>query len=628
MRNYFYAKGEICMKISKKIAAAVSCVMIAGCAASCGKKDDSSTPDDSEKTITISALPKTCVTDVLDLTSYITCEGGTGDFKVTIDESVKDFAGVDMTGKKIFAEHSGEIPFTVTYSGKTEQGSATFVSEEYKAFIENADLGYNYGIYLLNEDLNDFEGYLNVYENFYVDWFTGKGYAEIDDQVYSFTLYEDDEEQIFADYQITGLEPDAISEIVTPWSFDPSIVKCLYNPEETDEESGKVYEAYESMIIDDKETVDLITEKVFGYSLQLLSRYDYAPTRVEFTEEILTDREGNETLCYDAYLFMNVTEGGITKEYFFNMVILDFSDEAFMSEDLIDLFEEAHPVKKDNSALLSAFDEVLDGKNYTVTYDAGWYSEDNQKLESNPFVTEETEGLGTMINHYLNASTSFAAFVTENQTYIENGSADHSVGLVAHEGDVYVYGGSLTETEGVEFNADLLAKNESIFGEEIADEPYSYWFLRKNESEDSLMESVFANELFEVDENTSGFTFSGYGNEELFEKLFKNAVPMIGRIEDVEDDMEYLAQFADVYQVANFLLEEEMIRYLSCTFTMTKVSETETIFDISFVWEDEIPGEDEYSEGTPVYYVLDVTFLNFGNTVLPEGIEINYPSAE
>ena len=321
------------MKISKKIATLLSCVMVGGCLASCGKNgNDSSSPEkpekpeEPEKTITIAEIPQVCVTDTLDLSSYITCTGGTGSYTITVGESAQDFAGLDITGKKIFADHSGEVPFTVTYSGKTAQGSVSFVSEEYVKFLEQSkDRGYDYAVYGLDDNFYGIESCYNFAENFMIDLYNLEGYFESEGQVYSVALEIDDQDEISASYSLTGYEPDDISEVSIPWNIDPSVVKSVYVPEEVYQ--GKTYEAYESVVIDEVDTLKTLCGPLFGYSYDLLVRNDVTPTKIELSTDYLTDDKGGKVECFDAYLYVygEMMDGSFDEGLFY-IVILELQD--------------------------------------------------------------------------------------------------------------------------------------------------------------------------------------------------------------------------------------------------------------------------------------------------------------
>lgn len=613
------------MKKTIGIAALLSCVLLTGCSVEdlkfwekidfeklmfWKKEEEKPSPDPTpvEKSITISDIPLISVEDELDLTKFVTCEGGTGDFTVTIGESASDFVGTDVTGKKIFAEHSGEVPFTVNYSGISKDGSATFVSELYADFLADSEnRGYDYAVYELDENWTDFESVYNYAENFMVDLYSGEGYVESEGKVYSFALeFDEEKEEISATYSISGYEPESLSEIVAPWSIDPTVLKCKYVPEEMYQ--GKLYEAYESLYIDDEETVNYITEYVFGYSVELLANYDFIPTKVEIEEDYLYDSEGNEEKAYDFLLYVyGELESGEKGEGLFNFVIVDLNEGAFFADDIAELFENEKPHGQEYGEFVSVMNSIIESKNYEVVYNAGWVDKDGQSI-SNPFVVSTRKDLGYYIHDYLMADGSLTAYVTETQTYIENGGAEHSYGLVAKDGRVYDYKGS-------EHNAELLSFSDNIFSEDLEKEASNYLFLHsKEELEDSYIEQLFANE-FATSGNSGYISFSGSTAKILFANLFSNAIPPKGEINnEIKDGMEFLAQYNDISQTAFFLASEDMTKYLVGSIEYV---ENEYV-TFSFVWEDADEENNEY------YYVLSATFTNFGNAAIPGDVIVNY----
>lgn len=600
------------MKKSLGITTLLSCVLLTGCLIGCNGGEKTPAV---EKSISIAEIPNFVVGESVDFKQFVTCEGGNESFYVTFEE---DFASyTDASRQSISASHSGEVKFTVHFGDLTKEGTVNIVSQEYVDFAEaTKDIGYKYTAYMLDQNWQYLETYYNYAENFFIEWFEGVGYVEIDGQVYQFALTEDEENPI--EYQLTGYEPESLSEYSLPFMFNIEDIKCVYVPEEV--VSGKTYPAYESLVCDNQESVEKFVEGVFGYSLDLLAQYDYYPTRVEFETDYLIDDARNKNPVWDAYLFINYIneETGEFEEGLFDLVIFDFSEESYAAPELAEYFAESKPAGKDISDLISIIDAALGEHNFTVTYSADWFAVNSRgqrtALGSNPFVYEGAEGLGSMINHYLNKIGSIKAYVTPTQTYVENEDAAHSYGLVSKDG-VYIY-------EGENHDAFKVSEASSIFDEELRGEKANYAFMTTGESEDSVLASAFVNS-YSFSKNVYSFSFCAASAEGLFQSLFMEALPTPEVIdEEIEDDLEYLAQYNNFYHTADLILNGGSIpldRYLTVEGKATVDANGKlTELSLSFVW------EDESETGAEVDYIMSVTFSNFGITKIPNGVVVNY----
>lgn len=608
------------MKKSFGIVALLSCVLLTGCSFEdlkfwekidfeklmFWKKDEEK--ESVEKKITVSELPKTVVGSELDLTQYVKCEGGNGDFTIQFSEESGAFAKVDATGKKISADHSGEVSFKVNYDGISEDAKASFVSQEYVNFLEKTkDIGYNYGIYG-TDDYGNLSSYTNFGENYYYEAFENEGMVEIGGKVYSFGISGETVEDIEIFYSITGYEPDSIEDYTSEFCITEEMLKCEYVPAKDGSE------AYEALVIDDHDAVCKLCELYFGYSAELVEKY-YKLHSIEILEDALLDDDGNEYPIYDLLLNIEVDEGGVSAIYYLGWNVLDVSEEANMVSFLSEKFKTEVPHGQDASAFFSVIDQALSGHNFTVEYEAGWvtYNKKGQMVEvdENPFVTPETEEIGYYVNHYLMASELLYAYVTESQTYIENGEAAYSEGLVAHEGKVYSY-------VGESYEASLLSDSaSSIFDEELKTEAYNYSFL-KTDNGDSLLESAFINDVFE-DQYGTGFQIGGDVINELFGKLFYYAIPMPAEMEDLEDDYEWIQQYNDIFYTASFLYEEEFAKYMVCEVDFFFDGEVLNGILFNFVW------QDEDDNGTEYDYLVSAYFSEFGTTEIPEEVVVSYP---
>lgn len=621
------------MKKSFGLTALAACVLLSGCsfdfsklmfwkkdADSQQKEDEGGGNQDTptpptpvvEKKITIDALPKTVVGSELDLSQYVKCEGGSGDFTVEVSEESSEFAGLDLSGKKLIAQHSGEVSFKVSYDGISKDAKASFVSEEYAKFMaDTKDIGYAYGIYGIDD-----EGYLSSYtnfgENYYYEAYENEGMVEIDGQVYSFGFTGEGEtyEDLDIFYSLTGYEPESLEGYVSPFFINEDILKCKYVPAE----GG--YDAEEILVVDDHDAVAKICEIYFGYSAELVEKY-YKLHSVEIYEDALEDNAGNEYPVYDLILFIEVEEdNGETGIYYLGWNLLDVSEDANEVAFLSEKFKTEVPHGEDASGFFALIDQAIGTQNFTVEYEAGWVTYDDQGelvvLDSNPFVTPETEEISYYVNHYLMATEVLTAYVTESQTYIENGEAAYSEGLVAHEGKVYTYGGE-------SYEASLLSDSaSSIFDEELKTEAYNYSFL-KTDNGDSLLESAFINYVFE-DQNGTGFQIGGEVINELFGKLFYYAIPMPAEMEDIEDDYEWIQQYNDIFYTASFLYEKEYAKYMVCEVDFFFDGEALEEILFNFIWED----EDE--EGNEYDYVMSAYVYNFGQTEIPAEVVVSYPA--
>lgn len=614
------------MKKLTKLAALLSCVLLAGCSVQdlkfwekidfdklmFWKKEEEQKPTPVEKSIEISEIPAIVVSEELDLSKYVTCSGGTGDFRVTVGESAKDFAGTDVTGKKIFAEHSGEVPFTVTYSGVSKEGSVKFVSEDYAEFLdESQNAGYEYGVYFYDNNFYE-AGFNNYAENFYIDWFTGEGYVDYEGTVYGFALIEGVEEW-GVQYTLTGSEPESIAEVSLPFMFPAESLKSVYVPEQTVD--GEFYEAYESIICDDLDVIYTFSESILGFPEYVYEANELTPKYVEFYYEEFTDNEGNIYPAWDACMFIDyVDDGELVEDALFDVVTFCFGEYWYDGMDILaETLSKNKPEGKDISFVVDLINEALDVHNFTVIYSADWYSVNETTgartaLGENPFVYEGAVGLGSMINHYLNKIGSISAYVTETQTYVENEDAKHSYGLVYKDG-VYVY-------EGEEHLAFKLSEDESIFAEGLRGEKENYLFM------DSAFETAFINGFNDMDATTLYFTFNAATAGSLFEDLFIGALPLPAQIdEEIKDDIEYLAQFNNFSYTADMLANRgtvNLLKYLNVEAAVT-FNESDVVgLTLSFVWED-YDENDNY-----LNYIMSVTFTDFGTTEIPGEIVVNF----
>lgn len=564
-----------------------------------------------EKKITIDALPKTVVGSELDLDQYVKCEGGNGSYTVEVSEESNEFAGLDLSGKKLMAEHSGEVSFKINYDGISKEATASFVSEEYVKFIaDTKDIGYAYGIYGTDD-----EGYLSSYtnfgENYYYEAFENEGMVELNGKVYSFGFSGEGEtyEDLDIFYSLTGNEPESLEGYVSPFFINEDILKCVYVPAE-----GR-QEAQEILVIDDHDAVAKICEIYFGYSAELVEQH-YKLLDVEIYEDALEDNEGNKYPVYDLILFIEVEEdNGGTGIYYLGWNLLNVSEEANEVAFLNEKFKTEVPHGQDASEFFALIDQAIGTQNFTVEYEAGWVTYDDQGepvvLDSNPFMTPETEEIGYYVNHYLMATEVLTAYVTESQTYIENGEAAYSEGLVAHDGQVYFYGGE-------EYKAEVISTASSIFDEELRGETHNYLFLTTNEG-DSLFESAFINDVFN-DQYGTGFTVGGDAVDELFGDLFYFSVPVPAEMEELKDDYEEIQQYNDIFYTASFLYEEEFAKYMLCEVDFYFDGEALEGILFNFIWED----DDE--EGNEYDYVMSAYVYNFGQTEIPAEVVVSYPA--
>lgn len=619
------------MKKSFGLTALAACVLLSGCsfdfsklmfwkkdADSQQKEDEGGGNQDTptpptpviEKKITIDALPKTVVGSELDLSKYVKCEGGSGDFAVEVSEAGSEFAGLDLSGKKLMAEHSGEVSFKISYDGISKEATASFVSEEYAKFMaDTKDIGYAYGIYGIDD-----EGYLSSYtnfgENYFYESFENEGMVELDGAVYTFGLDGESLEDVEIFYSLTGNEPETLENYTSSFFLNEDIVKCKYVPAE-----GK-NDAQESLVVEDHDAVAKICEVYFGYSAELVEQY-YKLHSVEIYEDALKDSEGNEYPVYDLILNIEVEEdNGETGIYYLGWNLIDVSEEANAVTFLDEMFKTEVPHGADASAFFALIDEAISGHNFEVEYEAGWITYDENgnlvSLGENPFVTPETESLGNYVNHYLMASEIVTAYVTESQTYIENGDAAHSEGIVSHNDQVYFYSGE-------EHKAELLSTSSSIFDEELRGVTQNYLFLTTDEG-DSLFETAFINEVYD-DQYGTGFSVGGAAVDELFGNLFYLTIPVETELDDeIEDDYEFILQYADLFNTAAFLYEEDFAKYMSCSVDFFFDGENLEAIYIYFVW------EDEDNNGTEFDYVMSAYISNFGTTEIPAEVVVSYPA--
>ena len=597
------------MKKIMKIASLLACVSLSGCDLF-GKR-----PVATEPKISIGEIPQAKVGEKLDFSSFVTCEGGGDSFYITVDETSAEFAEYgDASRHSLVASHSGEVSFTVHYGELTEEGKVTFYSDEYFEFAEaTKDVGYNFGIYFLDDNWQNYSAFYNYGENFVVDWIGGEGIAEIDGRCYEFSLSEEGDE--IESYSVGVYTPESLEGYSAPFMIDGSALKPHYNPEEVYQ--GKTYPAYESLYCEDINMMGPFVENYFGYSMELLQQNDLTPTKLEFVKEEY-EYEGETVVEWDTYLYVygELTDGSMG-EGMLDLLILGFGEDYYYADDLAEMIAAKAPEGKDMTNFIEKFDAAFALQNFTVEYSAGWFNSLGKSISS-PFFTEQATG--NMINEYLNCSSGLTAYVTPTQTYVENGDAAHSKGLVYNEG---VYGYSGENHNAFEIDDSI----SSIFDESLIGEGVNYLLMTSDSEGYNIFKDAFVNQTKEAGNGkTWTFEFAASTTPGLFGYLFQTALPRGNEIDEKLGDTDvyaYLAQYENLYWTADIILNGSTHGSLDVYLDVLGEANIDASgnlesLKLSFVW------DDEDLKGNEINYIMSVTFKNFGTTSIPAGVVVNY----
>ena len=570
------------------------------------KPDDPVVPP-TPKEIRIAEIPTATVGVEIDTSSYVTCTGGTGSYYLSLDDASAGFAVIDTSGKKILADHSGTINFTVHYDGATCDGSIEVVSQMYKDFTASAkNAGYDYAYYELDDDWQYWTYMSNFGENYSYEWTENLGLVEIEGVVYTFSV-RGEEVVEGIDYTITGNEPETLADYFYKFDLDSSKVKCEYVPSEIYD--GSIYPAHEALLIDDSETMNDMIEGLFGYDVELLIDNDFQPTKIEIEESTLSD--GSVAYEMMLYVYGELTDGS-HGEGLFTLAMLDLNSGANQCSIFTPFFEQP-VVGADISAQLTALDTFINGKNFTASYEAYWFdpTKPNEHI-ANPFVKEDGVGMGHYIHDYLMcfSENEVKGYVTENQTYVEIGSPEFSYGLITHNGGVYVY-------EGEDRTPALISNGSSVFDEKY--DAHNYFFLAKDDGM-SVFERSFINSAYS---NATGLGFALAGSQTIanFEELFINSLVNTGTIDQIDDDYTFLQQYNDFYQTACFIVDEGFTKYFMCSVDMTYAEGTTNVSEvkITFLLEDA-----DYTTNKPYNYLMAVTLSNAGTTQIPNDVVVSF----
>lgn len=605
--------------------ALASCVVLSGC----GGNNDVS--------IKIADFPTDLVAgNKIDLKDYVTVSGGTGNYSINFDD--ESFAKITKESEtEITLNQYGTVKFTVDYSGKSVEGTINVGSLLLANYVKAAkDVVYDYAT--MNFDQY---GYLESWANYgekYIaeyafsddgEFYIPGGYVEAaDGKTYSFVYSDaDDETGEYTDleFSVTGSEPD-ISEYSLPFSLPTSGFE-VYS--EIDETSGESYE-YLVYPENDKGEVADIFENFIGLDMEVVAQYGYTPSSIWIIADGLTGftEDPDEILvCYDIIAMAKNKEG--TEEYFYDMDVC-FDDGAFFDDLIKDYVKSGETPKSNYSFNKAAVAAAIDTHNFTVDYSADWYncsvSSDGSEITrkeaigANPFVNEKTDG--TLIHDYFNAIGSFKAYVTENQTFIDV-PADAKYGMINRVVD--------DKTFGYKYNYTTIDNVPGYYATSSGKTSFNMWheanegkFVnfsllagRDFSGEGGAYDSFFINSVEKKDNNTI-YYLSGLTAEDLFIDLFARAVSYSTYPTFYEDKPWLLFNTFD--NVAKFCVDEDMVRYLDTTITLTMNDGALSAMNFEFVWTD---ADDPSNPKVFYQYVLSAN-ITFGSTSIPSGVDVTF----
>lgn len=587
--------------------ALASCVMLSGCG-----------DDKKEVKIEIAEFPTNLVEgDTIDLKDYIAVSGGTGSYSVNFDDD--SFSKIELKSEtEIQLLEYGTVSFTVDYSGKTADGSILVSSALLNRFLnDTANAGYDYTTVGLDDQFY-FNSFVNYDEKFCIDWMLGDDYAGgylegKDGKVYSYTL---DEEGEFG-FSITGYEPEKISDYCKPLWFP---------------RTG--YEITEGLIFEDKcislkenENLDVkrIINDFFHFSDDILDYYGIEPSLIEIYEEVIPldkDYPG-----YFVVAFGNDADGLALLDYTLLSTEKDLVDKDYVLEYIRD---DGQP-KSSYSLDIDDIATAVNKHDYTIHYDYGWYDctldEDGNyvrgdKRDNNPF-TKDLDVTGAYIPEFLNALGEFDVYVGKNKTFSDVKHKD-GYGLI-NDSNTQAWKYSGNDSDGYK----AYENTEAPLYDPDFDFIYeNYQFLNGCEIDEypSVYEEIFINSCSVDTDGNYVFSFSGITATDLFDCLFLESVhdgiypPSDPSVPD--DEAYIIGKFNSANIVAEFLLDEDMVKYLNGTIVEKYNAGVLVGLTVEFVWED---SEDEY-EGPFYQYVMSCD-IDFTECVMPE-FDVTFPTTK
>lgn len=606
------------------ILALASCVVLSGC----GEKDIK---------IEIKDIPTDLlVGSTIDLKDYITVSGGEGGYSINFDDD--SFSKITrLSSTELQLDSAGSIKFTVDYSGKSVEGIIPVGSKLLSNFLNDSkDVKYNYS--LIGYDDYGYPTWLNFGEKYYADYcfsddgtyYIPGGYLEAEDgNIYTF-VYNEDWDGL--EFSLTGNEPDDLSLYSMKFE-DLSIPKDGYEAKsEIDETTGEAFE-YLTYSKNDNGELDKLVENFFGYDVAGLRDLGYEPAYLYVAEDALQGyTESGEDL--PAYYFNMMVTDASGKEWLLGEYDVAFADDAFFDDVVIDFIDSKEAPKSKYQFNVADVATACDAHNFKIDYSCSWYNaqvSDDQtelirgkKLSSNPFVDSSTTG--KYINEYLNATSEFSAYVTENQTFVENPS-DNKHGMIQREeghGWTYSYDG---DTETYKGTKDT---EFDLYHEANYNHFDNYSFLSGADlGEGGVYDTFFVNDFSSSTKSgvtTNTYYLTGKSSSDLFYVLFAGAVAD-GYIDwYVSEDDPNAYKFSDVNTlslVAEFLYVQGMEVYLDTVITETIVDNKVTGMYVEYTWIDAVQSTSGYAY---YEYVMSAN-ITFGGAEIPSGVDVVYPVA-
>lgn len=589
---------------NKKMAilAFASCVMLAGCG--------------DEATIEIKNIPSNIfVGDVVDLAEYISVANGEGGYSINYsDETLEKIDFVDGSETKFEVLDLGPISFTVDYSGIEKEGHFEVASKVLNSYASQADAaGYAFSLYELDEN-GQAVSWIEQGPKFYMENLDEKGgvvpYGFVegpDGVVYSIDIDNVDPIEYHLGY--TSNAPLSIGEVSFEYCLTSDLLSAYMT---TDSLFGEG--ATEVLYSDDPNVVAEAYFKICGEDVSEMASYGYTVNKVLVEEYPSQDEDDMSGFV----VYFNAIKKSNKKEVLWDFRFVNFDAEELVSTPIISsILDEGLVVEKpDISIGLGLIADAFADRNFTATYDYGWYSYDKSglfKYEENPLYEE---GDFSSIPCYLNAIGSFTYIQTPTQTYCEN---EKKEGLVIHEDEAYKY-----YFDGEQYSAIDLHQ-EDFFD---ADIPSSFKFM----CEKDLFEDVFANYMEnEVDGDTRTLYvgWSALSSNELVRTILYYAIPQnqINIETDVPESYVTLDRVIKLFIEQDDYVQEPvgLMDYfdVDCTLTISTAGGQPELTHLTaafeFVW--------TYDQKTyaPICYNIYIDF-DFGNAVIPSGINIVYPT--
>ena len=479
--------------------------------------------------IAILDLPESImVGETIDLDDYVVTEGGIS-YDLNFDDD--SFGRIELDDTKVTPISEGNINFTVSARGDEVDGSFFAMSETRAKYLElTEDVGCNYGLFSLEEDGSASLSTLHNDDFIYFDYMTeesGGGFAEIDGHVYQ--------------YLVDGQFTQAIAQpgYVSPMVFELYNLQIDLNDSyaytKTVNFFGEPMEALEFGVFGDSDlTLTDVADIVGGIFGTVDSFVDsgvtYVASAIDF---VFISEDENKEMCMCFPLYSPLTGDKLGSPYpHAGIYFLSVPDHPLFDEHELEVAcirtmidEKQVPQPYDYTALKTALNNIIDGGNYSIVYDYGWFDDSGAELAPEDYPDME----GYIFEDCADSLVRGTDHVAVNAKAIAN-YTNADVGYAKSFGYM--------EVDGFVYNYALNAKNydanktsfTTIYHARLLDQRFG--FLSSSSGDNEL----FPDDLvFAINESLNVYSLNAVAQNALFRKLLlSNATlaPMITKVMD------------------------------------------------------------------------------------------------